>query len=255
MRGHLRHRPGRGSDYWELEVEAGRDAVTGRRRRVVRSFRGNKREAERALAELVTEVNRGHGKGTTATVVDLFDRWMELIEPNRSPATVSEYRRLAEHRILPQVGRVELRRLDASDLDRWYQRLRAEGLSAGSIRKVHAIVHAALEQAVRWSWLPANPASRCTLPRAAKSSVRPPAPDELARLIEAASRTGDGALAVWLRLNAVTGARRGELCALRWSDIDLSKAEVLIQRALVGHGRNELVEKDTKTHAARRIAP
>src|SRR5881394_1613827 len=99
MRGHLRHRPGRGSDYWELEVEAGRDAVTGRRRRVVRSFRGNKREAERALAELVTEVNRGQGKGTTATFVDLFDRWMELIEPNRSPATVSEYRRLAAHRI------------------------------------------------------------------------------------------------------------------------------------------------------------
>ena len=61
-------------------------------------------------------------------------------------------------------------------------------------------------------------------------------------------------MAVWLRLNAVTGARRGELCALRWSDIDLSKGEVLIQRALVGHGRGELIEKDTKTHAARRIA-
>ncbi len=55
-----------------------------------------------------------------------------------------------------------------------------------------------------------------------------------------------------LLVGAVTGARRGELCALRWSDIDLAHGSVLIHRALIDVG-GRVGEKDTKTHAARRL--
>jgi integrase len=58
---------------------------------------------------------------------------------------------------------------------------------------------------------------------------------------------------VLLWLAATTGARRGELCALRWSSVDLDAAELVIVRNLIVRG-GQLVEKDTKTHAARRIA-
>src|SRR5438105_4888326 len=60
-------------------------------------------------------------------------------------------------------------------------------------------------------------------------------------------------LAVYLRLAAVTGARRGELCALKWSDVDLADGEVLIARSLA-LGTHEVVEKQTKTYRSRRIA-
>ena len=72
-------------------------------------------------------------------------------------------------------------------------------------------------------------------------------------LISEAERT-DPDLAVFLRLAAVTGARRGELCALRWTDVDLLAGSVTIARAIVGQRNDDLVEKDTKTHAGRRIA-
>ncbi len=73
-------------------------------------------------------------------------------------------------------------------------------------------------------------------------------------LLIAEAERSDADLAVFLRLAAVTGARRGELCALRWTDIDLVASAVTITRAIVGQRNDELVEKDTKTHAGRRIA-
>jgi integrase len=57
-----------------------------------------------------------------------------------------------------------------------------------------------------------------------------------------------------LRLAAISGARRGELCALRWSDFDLKGGWLTIARSLSGGRADELVEKDTKTHAKRRVS-
>jgi integrase len=82
--------------------------------------------------------------------------------------------------------------------------------------------------------------------------LSPPEPAEVARLFERAAAE-DPPLAVFLALAASTGARRGELVALRWSDVDLDARVIRIRRALVT-GRDGLVEKDTKTHQARRVA-
>ncbi len=75
----------------------------------------------------------------------------------------------------------------------------------------------------------------------------------VAKLIEVADEK-DCDFASFLRLAVVTGARRGELCALRWTDIDSKTATVLIARSLVGERNDELAEKSTKTHASRRIS-
>ena len=60
-------------------------------------------------------------------------------------------------------------------------------------------------------------------------------------------------LACFLLLAAATGARRSELVALRWTDVDLDGGHVSIARGMVA-GIDGLVEKDTKTHAARRVS-
>jgi integrase len=73
-------------------------------------------------------------------------------------------------------------------------------------------------------------------------------------LLIAEAEKSDPDFAVFLRLAAVTGARRGELCALRWSDVDLVAESITIARAIVGERNDKLVEKDTKSHASRRIA-
>jgi integrase len=125
-------------------------------------------------------------------------------------------------------------------------------MAPATVRQVHAILRRALDQAARWGWIPANPAALASPPRLGSSEVRPPTPEEVSRLLEAAYEA-DPDFAVLLWLAATTGARRGELCALRWGSVDLEAAELLILRNLF-QAAGRLVEKDTKTHAARRLA-
>jgi integrase len=105
---------------------------------------------------------------------------------------------------------------------------------------------------VKWGWLSADTASSATPPRIPIPDINPPAPHELARLFALGTEV-DVDLADYVLLAAATGARRSELIALRWPDLDLDKRSVWISRGIV-LGDDGLVEKDTKTHAARRVS-
>ena len=132
---------------------------------------------------------------------------------------------------------------------------RREGrpLSVASVRRVHVVVRRSLSQAKRWGWVSENVAADASPGRVPRREITPPDPEVTMRLIEQAEAE-DPDFGVFLRLAATTGARRGELCALRWRDVDLNEGTVTISRALVDCADGGYVEKDTKTHAARRIA-
>lgn len=251
MRGHLRPRLDRAPDYWELVAELPRDPLTRKRRRAVRSFRGTKRQAERALAALVTEVDAGRRGGTSATVGALLERWLDVAE--LAVTTRRRYHGLVDLHIAPALGTIALRRLEAAELDRFYRALLDKGLAPATVRQVHAVLRRALGQAYRWGWVPANVATMATPPKVVRPDITPPSRGEAVRLIEAAGRWGDGTLGSWLHVAATTGARRGELCGLRWADVDLEHGELLIERSVV-EDDGRLLVKATKTHAARRIA-
>jgi integrase len=125
-------------------------------------------------------------------------------------------------------------------------------LAVATVRRAHNVLHRALEQAVRWDWIGVNPAARVTLPHLSTPRIRPPSPGEVHRLVDEAIKV-DPALGVYVLLAASTGVRRGELLGLRWGDLRLEKGVVLISRSFVVRVGGA-TEKDTKTHAARRIA-
>ncbi len=239
--------------YWELAVEAGRDPLTGRRSRVVRGFRGTKREAEQALNRLVTDVGNGQVSASAVTFSELLALWLDNVGGSLSPTTLAGYRLVIARRINPALGTVKLRKLSSVHLDRVYRALSDEGLRPATIRQVHAVCSSALSQAVRWGWVGFNVADRATPPPVRRVALKPPSPEDVIRLIDAAKSSRSPELGVLVHVAAVTGARRGELVALRWSVVDLVGAEVLVDRAMVQLGR-DVVEKDTKTHQARRLA-
>jgi integrase len=240
---------------WQVIVHAGHDPITGKRRNLTGTAR-TKREAQALRARLLNQVNEGKRPATDATVAQLFARWLEVADLAWS--TRVTYQGYIDRVILPVLGQVPLRRLDTATLDRFYTTLRARGgaggqpLAAATVRQIHAILRRALGQATRWGWIPANPAALASPPRPGPAGLRPPTPEEVSHLIEVAY-AADPDFAVLLWLAATTGARRGELCALRWSNVDVAAGELLIVRNLIVRG-GQLVEKDTKTHAARRIA-
>lgn len=255
MKGHLRRR----GSAWELRAYAGVDPVTKRQKYVTRTFRGGKREAEQELARLVTEVSGGGKAAQDTTVGDLLNEWMHVARKELSPATARGYDWIIKTYITPTLDSVPLSKLRTAQLDRFYLKLRDQGGSGGAplapatVRQVHAIVRRALQQGIRWGWITVNPAAMASPPRVRAPELTPPGPKAVIRLIEEATKE-DADLGCFLHLAATTGARRGELCGLRWADVDLDGRAVVIRRSVVEAAHSVVVEKDTKTHASRRIA-
>lgn len=105
-------------------------------------------------------------------------------------------------------------------------------LSPGTVKRAHNVVSAAFEQAVAWEMIRRNPAEHCKLTEVDDAEVAPPSVEEVIRLL-AAAELDDGALAVFLLVAAVTGARRGAVCALRWCDLDLAAGAIAFPRVVV----------------------
>jgi len=254
MKGFIRPR----GDAWELRVFLGTDPVTNKKRYASKTVHGGKREAQRSLNEMITEAERGLSARTTATVGELIERWFEFAAQDFSPSTVKETRGFIDRNLLPTLGAVPLGRLKASDLDRFYRKLSVGGgvrggpLAPGTIRRIHGILRRALGQGLKWGWIGINPALAATPPRVPQPDITPPSGAEVARVLRRATAWSPE-LACFLMLSAATGARRSEIVALRWLDIDLTNRTVAIRRGVV-EGPDGLVEKDTKTHSARRVS-
>lgn len=237
-----------------MRVEKSRDALTGKRRRVDKTIRGTRREAQRVLNELLVEVDKGRHGGASVTLGQLLHQWLELVESDRSPTTLRGYRQTINRNILPTFGDISVKDIKTADLDQFYRGLvRHRRLSPSTVRQIHAIIRRAFRQAQMWGWVTFNPATNATPPRLVKPDVSPPDVQEVRQLIQAALEW-DPAFGHFVHLAATTGARRGELCALRWYNVNLDAGEVTIERAIVEVPGGGAFEKDTKTHQVRRMA-
>lgn len=238
---------------WQVRYEAGRDALTGRRLQLSRNVHGTKRKAQQVLNALVAEAEAGHKVGTTGTFEQLTERWLALAENDLSPTTLRRYKNLLSKRILPAIGDRPVGSIKSMELDDLYQGLvRRVGLSPATVRQAHAIIRRAFRQAVLWGWITSNPAANATPPRLTKSDLSPPDLVQIGELLRAANDM-DAEFARFIHIAATTGARRGELCALRWSNINFEVGTLAIERSII-EVKGGLLEKDTKTHANRRIA-
>ena len=240
MRGHLQHRSG---DSWRLKVYLGRSA-DGRKRYLERTVHGTRRDAERELSRLVVEVDDGrHAAAAPMLFDELLDRWLEVKRASVAPRTIESYEWVARKYLRPRLGSRKLASLRTMDLDDVYVELGASGLSARTVRICHTVVHQALDQGRRWGLVAQNPATEATPPRHIRKEVTPPTLEQVLLLLDTAYDE-DPEFGTFLWVKSATGCRRGEVCALRWSDLDLERPELFVRRAITQVGR-ELIEGDT----------
>lgn len=243
VRGTIRQR---GEGRWQVQVYAGR-RPDGTERRVARTIHGTRRDAETALAALITEVDAGRNArpGERLTLAQLLDRWLHQGAPDWSPATLATNTQHAHAYIVPHLGDVPIDRLRPADIDGLYATLRAT-LSAATVAKVHrSILNPALNRAVRWQLIATNPAAGTRIPPADDQQITPPTVDQVRALIANAAPW----FAAYLRIAASTGARRGTLTALRWGTVDLDERTVRFERA-VTVGQHEKANKGRRAFTA-----
>ncbi len=232
---------------WEVCADAGADPLTGRRRRRYATVTGSRRDAERALVELTAELRAGRiAPAGGDTFADLLDAWWTAMAAHRwEDATAIRHRQdIRVH--LAELGRRRLRDLTPADFDRLYAAMSAAGLAPRTVQHVHGTARAALNHAVRQGIIGRNPAASAVVPVRRRSRRVLPTDEQLRAVLQLADDEGPQ-WGAWMRVAFSTGARPGEVCALRWSDVDLDRAEIHYRHAMGRSLAGGHVRKGTKT--------
>jgi integrase len=242
--------------HWYYVIEGPR-TVEGKRRRQWSASFPTRRAAEAALRAELYRRDRGIVLEPERLTLSAYaDRFLTHMATVRDPRTVERYGELLRLHVLPTLGSLQLKALTAAHLTDLYAQLLREGrrdgrpggLSARTVGHVHRVVHRALRQAVRWQLAARNVATDLELPSVIDRPMMTLDLEQARRLLEAAEGTW---LYMLVLLGAATGARRGELLALRWADLDLDAGTARIWRSLqLVDGRIRV--KETKTRAGDR---
>lgn len=183
------------------------------------------------------------------TVGGFLELWLnDVARHTVRPSTWESYARILRLHVIPDLGRKGLSKLTPQDLARLYSLLLQKGLSPRTAQLAHAVIHRALEQAVRWNQLGRNPADQVDAPRPRRQPIEPLTADQATRFLDAAQPDRLEALYV---LAVTTGMRQGELLGLRWADVEWTVGTVQI-RQQVGRVKGGMAFMEPKTAKSRR---
>jgi len=242
---------------WTAWIELGADPETGKRRRQTFTVKGTKREAEEALTRALSALDAGtYVQPGKLTVGEYLDTWLQdSARPNVAAKTFQTYADFVRIHLKPGLGAHRLTALQPLHVQQFLgeklARGRADGTGGLAPRTVlhhFRVLSEALRHAVRLGLLAANPCDRVNPPSQQRRAPAVVDEDGAAALLEAA----DGSwLYVPILLAIGTGMRRGEILALRWSDLDMGRGIARVQQSLE-ETRQGLAFKEPKSAAGRR---
>jgi integrase len=244
------------------------DACGKRRQRTETLVGVTKQEAEAILAQRKREVSRGElPVETEIRMNELFDRFVQVKSDRLAPSTLQRYEGLINVYLLPAFGTMPVSSVKTTDLMTSYARWSKKKVGARTVRHAADLMRNILNRAVKWSLIPRNPAlliDADDLPRLRKPESAVLTEGELRRLLEEAQSPTErslkrGYLSAYpafypaVAFAAFTGARRGEVLAIRWRDLDLDNGTATIARSLTDAPRGTLSFKSPKNGKARTI--
>jgi integrase len=164
------------------------------------------------------------------TVAQYMERWLEdSAKGDLGHRAYHNYRLQIRRHISPAFGRLKLSKLTAAHIQSLYAAKLRDGLKPSSVRYIHAVLHRALEQAVRFNLIPFNPAARVDPPKVRQEEITPLDTEQARKFLATAG--GDRFEASYV-LSLTVGLRMGEALGLRWSDIDLDTKTLRVSRQL-----------------------
>ena len=259
--GSIRKKP---SGRWEGRYTQGIDPVTGR---AIQKSVSAKTQAEckEKLAKAIRE-NRGVPINHTGdyTAAEWCRLWFETYsKPNIRYNTAKGYEGIIEHHIIPAIGAIKLKQLSSIHIQRMYNDLKENGrmqrgskqndkpLSNTFVRRVHAVLQAALKQAVKERLIPYNPCENCRIPPKDKKEMTILPPEKIGRYLQEAEKYG---VLPMFYLELSSGLRRGELLALQWTDLNVKERILTVNKQVTRtEGELDVTEPKTK-NSVRKVA-
>ena len=228
MRGHIVQRS---KDTYSIKVSMGKDPDSGKYKSQWFTVQGSKKDAEKRLSEILHQLDTGnYMKPGKTTVADYLTTWLQdYVKPNLSPRGYERYESIVRVHLVPAIGSIPLTQLRSNHLQKHYSAMLEAGLSPRSVRYDHVVLHKALATALKWGLITRNVADGVDAPRAKRPDMQTWDEAEVNQFLEAAKDTQYFAL---FYTALFTGARRSELLALRWQDIDFIFCQVYVNRSM-----------------------
>jgi integrase len=260
MRGHIINRgKKKGKNNYSIVISLGKDATTGRYKQQWESVQGNKKDAEKRLAEILNQMDTGmFVKPGKTTLAEYLEQWLHsYCWSNLAPHTAETYEFFVRRHLIPSLGQILLTQLKPQHLERLYSeklssgRLNGKGgLSNRSVRYMHVTLHKALQNALKLGMIARNPADAVEPPRVQHREVRTMNEADVNAFLQAAKSTSYYHL---FCLALFTGMRRSELLALKWSDIDLLLCQLSVNRTVHQLHDGTIIFRQPKTEKGRRL--
>lgn len=277
----------RGKNY-RITVSAGRDRNGKQILRLLtysptsKTQAAIRREVEKVAVKFEEEVKTGlYLDGEHMTFDDLVERWKEnYATKSLAPTTLNSYENVLTLHFTPYLGRLKISKITALHLQNRINDMVEDGLSASSVRRNFEVVSSILQKAYKWGLVVENVARRCELPKCEKPEIQFWNAEQARTFLKALTLTyhfsckGHNRVLestgnpytvgpyerkytisrVWrefFSLELHTGMRRGELCGLRWCDVDFQNRTISVNQVL-GKVKNGYIVKDPKTKSSKR---
>jgi integrase len=235
--GHIRERsPGA----FELRYTLGTDPATGKRGTATVTVRGTRKDAERELRRLLRALDTGeHVDPNRITVGEWLTTWLDASHAEVAPKSAERYAEIVNNFLAPALGNLQLAKLAPVHIQDAYNgwasggRLdgKAGGLAPRTRRHLHRVLSAALARAIESQLIARNPCDvfKKRLPKVERCEMATLTAEQSARLLEAVRHSH----IYWPVLIALaTGARRGEVLAIRWRNVDFDRGTIRIVESL-----------------------
>lgn len=215
-------------------------------------------EAEKALKEWRDELigMKGRAGDSKTTVAQYVTHYLDTLESNRlvEPSTLGVYRDMQKTIARYDIGFIKIDDLKAEDAEAWISQLVEDGRAHSSIRKSFNVLHAAVKHAVSTGHMGYDSISSVKTPKIVNKEPNSLDDEMRAKLVSYLDIAGTSASNVGFSLALYTGMREGEICGLRWRDVDLEE-RVIHVRNVIAHRGNACYEKEPKTRSGRRDIP
>jgi integrase len=219
--GSIRYRAREGR--WEASIAVG----DGTRKS---HYAKTQREALRWLADARRAIEQGAVlPDERQTVAAYLATWLATVRHDLKAGTVQRHAEIVRLHLVPRLGRLKLAKLTPLAVQSMYSDLLALGLAPATVERIHAVLHKALEDAVRLDVLPRNVCDRVRVPRKRSPAKRVFTSEQARHFLAAAQEDRLGTLYV---LALTSGLRLGELLGLGWRNVDLTNGRVEVRRNL-----------------------
>ncbi len=213
-------------------------------------FTGSTRfEAQEWLRATGNEVQNGLTiRSAKLTYAEFMEDWLASVHARLTDSTWRTYSQLTKAYIAPALGKIKLRDVNPSLIQRFYSQRVSEGIGLRTVQKCHTVIHASLNAAMKLGIIGRNPDDATQPPKPVHREMKCWNQEQVQKFLAVAKGAHDRNYALYF-LALVTGMRQGELLALKWQDVDLEKETLTVKLNLqrLPGGGLRLQKPKTKT--------